>query len=163
MGIKMNIDLEKQKRVLLLSTVKDTLLFLLCEAVASGIIVGAFTLFEGFDFKVVLGTIIGSVATVLNYFIMSISLNSAIDKFLYLRGDREMDEEEAERFAAEHSMKMQATIRFYYIIRMAVMIGALILALVSGWFNPLATVIPLLLFKPILYIIELLGRKGGDK
>ncbi len=159
----MNIDLEKQKRLLLLSTVKDTLLFLLCEAVASGIIVGAFTLFEGFDFKVVLGTIIGSVATVLNYFIMSISLNSAIDKFLYLRGDREMDEEEAERFTAEHSMKMQATVRFYYIIRMAVMIGALILALVSGWFNPLATVIPLLLFKPILYIIELLGRKGGDK
>ena len=29
----MNIDLEKQKRLLLLSTVKDTLLFLLCEAV----------------------------------------------------------------------------------------------------------------------------------
>ena len=163
MGRKMNIDLVKQKRALLFSTVKDTLLFLLFEVLASGIIVGGFALFGGFEIGVVLGVIIGSVATVLNYFIMSMSLNSAIDKFLELRGDREMDDEEAERFAAEHSMKMQATVRFYYIIRMAVMIGALIVALVSGWFNPLATVLPLLLFKPILYLIELLGRKGGDR
>ena len=158
-----NNNLQKQKAERTLSTIKDSLLFLLLEIVASGAVIGGFALFGEFENGVVWGAIIGSVATVVNYLVMSLSINSAIDRFLELRGEREMDEEEAERFAGEHTVKIQATVRLSYVIRMAFMIGALILALISGWFNPLATVIPLLLFKPILYAIELLGRKGGDK
>lgn len=159
----MDNNLENQKRARTLATVRDALIFLLLEIVASILIIIGFALFDKYEDGVTWGAIIGSVATVVNYLVMSLSINSAIDKFLALRPEGEMDDEAIERFAAEHSTKIQATVRLSYTIRMACMIGALILALVSGWFNPLSTVIPLLLFKPILYLIELLGRKGGDK
>lgn len=158
----MDNNSKMQKRARLMSTLADSLLFLLCELVAGGVVVGIFALLGKYDSGVLLGAIIGAVATVLNYFIMSLSINRAIDRFLEARGDREMDEEEAERFSAEHVVRIQATVKLSYIIRMVIMVAALVVALISGWFNPIATVIPLLLFKPVLYVIEFIrGKKEG--
>jgi hypothetical protein len=42
------------------------------------------------------------------------------------------------------------------------MVGSLVLAFITGWFNPLATLIPLLLYKPLLYVVELINKKRGE-
>ena len=56
-------------------------------------------------------------------------------------------------------MAVQTAMTKSYLFRMALMIGALVLAMLSGWFNPLATVIPLLMYRPILYVTEFIKNK----
>ena len=70
-----------------------------------------------------------------------------------------MDEEEAEAYAKKHGMAVQNAMVKSYIFRMVMMIGMLVLAMISGWFSPLATVIPLLMYKPVLYTEELIKSK----
>ena len=70
-----------------------------------------------------------------------------------------MDEEEAEKYAKEHGMVVQNAMTKSYLLRMGLMIGALVLGMVSGYFSPLATVIPLLMYRPILYVTELIKIK----
>jgi hypothetical protein len=42
------------------------------------------------------------------------------------------------------------------------MFGSLIVAFISGWFDPLATVIPLLMYKPLIYAAEFIKKKRGE-
>ena len=77
-----------------------------------------------------------------------------------------MDEEEAEKYAKEHGMTVQNAMLKSYMFRMLLMIGALVRAGISGWFDIIATVIPLLMYRPILYVVECikakLRRKEGE-
>ena len=57
-----------------------------------------------FELQVILGTLLGSTVTVANFAVLAFSVNRAVDKYIELRGSREMSEEEAEAFAKEHSM-----------------------------------------------------------
>ena len=104
--------------------------------------------------------LLGSVVTVLNYLFLSISVNNAIDKFLTMRGSLEMDDEEAEKFVAKHALGIQNTIKISFIIRTVSMLAALILAFLTDVFNPLATLIPLLAFRPIITAVEKFRRRG---
>ena len=70
-----------------------------------------------------------------------------------------MDDEEAEQFAAENSMPIQNAIKTSYIIRTVTMIATLVVAFLLDWFNPLATAIPLLAFRPLLTVIEMIKGK----
>ena len=134
-------------------------------AVALITVLGAFVLslfleFE-FGYTVITGALLGAAVVVLNFAFLSISVNRAVDEYLAVRGSREMTEEEAERFTAENSMVIQNKIKTSYIIRTTTMLVALVIAFLTGWFNPLCTVIPFLAFKPILSIGEIL-RKNND-
>ena len=112
-----------------------------------------------FSWRVISGAVLGAAVIVLNYLFLTLSLNRAIENYLALRGDKEMDEEEAEKFAAENSMPIQNTIKTSFIIRTVTMLAALLLAFITGWFNPIATVVPLLAFRPLLHIIEIIKGK----
>ncbi len=127
-------------------------------------ILGAFlvSLFTDFifDFTVITGAILGSAVTVINFLFLSLSVNRAVDVYLEARGTREMTEEEAEKFTAENSMLIQNKIKTSFIIRTLSMVAALILAFVTGWFNPLSTAIPMLMFRPLLYVGEFTKGKA---
>ena len=56
-------------------------------------------------------------------------------------------------------MAVQNAMTKSYLLRMLLMIGSLVLAGVSGWFNIIATVIPLLMYRPILYVTEFIKSK----
>ena len=112
-----------------------------------------------FDFKIILGAILGAIVTIANYVVLTISLDRALKSYLELRGDREMDEEEAERFAQEHAMPVQNAIKISFIARTVSMLAALIVAFILDWFNPIATAIPLLAFRPLLTLIEMIKGK----
>ncbi len=112
------------------------------------------------DLGVILGVLLGSAVTVFNYLFLILSVNSAINRYLELRGTREMTDEEAERFASENSAPIQNAIKTSFILRTTTMLVTLVVAFIIGdLFNPLATAIPLLAFRPILYVSEIIKGK----
>ena len=144
-----------------------------------------------FSYKVPLGALLGGAVTVFNFIFLSISVNKAIDKVMENynakqnakpdiaveanenatevteAADNEEENEadpyddEAARFAQENAAKITAAVQLSYIVRTASVVVALIVAFVTGQFNVLATVIPILCFRPILTVYELMKRKGG--
>lgn len=148
----------------------ELIILALGELIVSLLVVGGYLLcdliFEAelfdFSYRVITGVLLGSIVTVFNYLFLCISVNRAVNRFLELRGDREMDEEEAAKFAAENSMAIQNAIKTSFIIRTVSMLAALIVAFVLDWFAPLATVIPLLMFRPIISFGERI-RQRFDK
>ena len=142
--------------------VKQIALLALAEIIISAVICLVYFLLGHFSYKVVTGVLLGSVVTVANFVFLTLSVNRAIDRYLELRGTREMDEEEAEKFASEHAMAVQNAATRSFIIRTVTMLAAFVVAFLLEWFEPLATVIPLLMFRPILYALEALKKKKGN-
>ena len=129
------------------------------EAIVSALVCAAYLVIGKFDCTVLTGVALGSVVTVANFVFLTLSVNRAVDRYLALRGSREMDEEEAEKFANQHAMAVQNAATRSFIIRTVTMLAALVGAFLLEWFSPLATVIPLLMFRPLLYVLELIKRK----
>ena len=145
--------------------IKETTILLVGEIAVSALVVLGYLVAKLSFFgdvqlwKAVTGTLLGTVVTVGNFFFLSLSVNRAVDRYIELRGSREMTEEETAQFTAAHSAEIQNTIKTSFIIRTVTMLAALVLAFVSGWFEPLATAIPLLAFRPILTLGETLRRR----
>ena len=114
-------------------------------------------------YKAITGALLGGAVTVINFLILSVAVNRAVNGYVAEIGDREMDEEEAEKYAKEHGMAVQNAMTKSYLLRMGLMIGSLVLAMLSGWFSPLATVIPLLMYRPVLYAVEFIKTKVNAK
>ena len=72
-------------------------------------------------------------------------------------------EDAAARFAAENRMKVQATVKISYVIRTLMMVAALVLAFITKQFDVLATLIPLLTFRPIITLAEMMNQKKEEK
>ena len=143
---------------------KETGILALGELIVSLIAFGGFAiaslLLEVNFLSVILGLLLGSVVTVLNFFCLSFSVNRSVDKYLALRGNGEMTDEEAAAFTAKHSMEIQNAIKVSFIVRTVSMLVALVAAfLLMNVFNPIATVIPLLMYRPVLTIGELFRSK----
>ena len=132
------------------------------EVIASILIVLGYLLLGKYNWTVITGALLGSAVTVLNFFILSTKINKAIDDYLALRGTREMSEEEAAEFSKAHSTKIQNAVTKSYIFRTALMIGSLVVAFITGWFDPIATLIPLLCYKPLIYAVEFITKKRGE-
>ena len=139
----------------------DVLYLLIGEIIVSFGIVIAYVALGMYQWNILTGAILGSAVTVLNFLILSTQINKAIDKYMELIGDKEMSEEEAAEFAKKHSLKVQNAVTKSYALRTALMLGSLVIAFITGWFNPLATLIPLLMYKPLIYVIEFIKRKRG--
>ena len=118
---------------------------------------------EIFSYRVLTGVLLGSLVIIINYAALSVSVGRAVDKILALRGKTEMTEEEAAAFAQANAMKIQNTVTKSYIIRTLSMVAALVLALLAPVFEVIATVVPLIMFKPILYATEFIKGKMRKK
>lgn len=145
---------------------KDTVFLSVGELAVAGLtVLGAFiaSLFTDyiFNYSAILGALLGAAVIIANFLFLTISVNSAVDSYLKIRGSREMSEEEAEKFTQENSMVIQNKIKVSFIIRTLTMLGTLILAFITGWFNPLCTAIPMLMFRPLVYISEAIKGKDG--
>ena len=146
-----------------LSMYIDTVWLAIGEAIVAALISVVFLLIGKFNYSVVTGAVLGGAVTVINFLILSVGINRAINKFVEERGDGEMDEEEADKYAKEHGMTVQNAMMKSYMLRMFLMIGALVLAGITGWFDIIATVIPLLMYRPILYVTEFIKTKLSIK
>lgn len=128
------------------------------EIAVSLIIIGVYLILKRFSYAVVTGALLGSAVTVFNFVFLSVSVNRAVDKVMAEKGDKELTEEEAAAFAAEHQAVIARAVKGSYLLRQIVMLGALVLAFLSGWFDVLATLIPLLMFRPLITVHGLLKK-----
>ena len=144
-----------------------SLLFL--ELGSAAVITLAYYLLEllgvaSFDFRVIIGALLGALVASLNHLVLTLSVNRAVNNYLALRGTREMTDEEAEQFAKENSAPIQNAIKLSFILRTVSMLAVLVIAFLTGLFDPVATAIPLLLYRPLLYLTELIkGKKRNEK
>lgn len=115
-----------------------------------------------FSYKVITGAFLGAVVILLNFLFLSMSVNRAVDEYMALRGDKEMTDEEAEVFAQKNSALLQNAIKKSFIVRVVTIVLTLVVAFLIDWFNPLATVVPILAYQPILtwgnYLVESIKR-----
>ena len=115
-------------------------------------------------YSVVLGVLLGSLITVMNFILLSVLTTRAVNKALADRGEAEMTDDEAAVFAKEHQAKLQLAMTVSYVIRIATMVAALIVAFIfKEVFNPIATIIPILMLRPILTVTQLILRKKEGK
>lgn len=124
---------------------RETALLALGELVCAVAMVALFALLGYFDYKVVLGALLGCLIAVGNFFFMAIASNAAADR------------------AAEQQVKEgQSMVKSSYRLRLLV-IGVLLFLLArSGHCNVLALVLPLFFVFPVITVIEFF-RKSGEK
>lgn len=146
-------------------SIRETAPLLAGELIAAALVIIGYAVASAFTqisvIGAALGALLGAAVSVLNHFFLSVSVNRAVDGYLELRGTTPMTDEEAEKFTAEHSMRIQNALRTSFLARTASMLILLVLAFVTGWFSPLATAIPLLLYRPILTLSELIRIRSG--
>ena len=115
-------------------------------------------------YSVPIGALLGSTITVVNFFLLSILTTRTVNKALASRGSGEMTDEEAETFAKEHQAKVQFAMTVSYVIRIATMVVALIVAFIfKEIFNPIATIVPIFMMRPILTVTQLILNKKEGK
>ena len=140
--------------------VAEILFLIFGEIAVSLIVAGVYLLLDRFSIAVISGGLLGSAVTVFNFVFLSVSVNRAIDKALAGRKEGEMSEEEAAAFAAEHQAAVQRAAQGSYLLRQMLMLGVLVCAfLLDGWFDVIATLVPLLMFRPLLSVCGLLKSK----
>ena len=146
-------------------TLLEALLIFGCEMLVSAAVAVVFLIVGAFDLSVIWGSLLGSAVVVVNYLILAISINRAVDKFMALRGETEMSDEEAEKFAAENSASVTMAARGTYMLRMLLMIGVFVGAFVLNAtlgvviFNVIASLVPMLAYRPVIYVIELVRSR----
>lgn len=143
----------------------ETAFILLGELIVSLIVCGVYLIIDKFSYKVVTGVALGSTVVILNFLFLAISTNRAFDRALELRGTREMDEEEAEKFAEEHRAELNNIVKLSFVIRTLTMLATLVVAFILEWFDVIATLVPLLMLRPIITVEALIRqkRKGGGE
>ncbi len=132
---------------------------LIGEILVSVITAAVYLAVGKFDYKVITGVSLGTLVTVLNFLYLSIVTTRAVNRFLALRGEKEMTEEETAAFVAEHQAKIQNSIKLSYIIRTFTMLAALVVALLTKQFALIATLVPLVTQRPITMLAALIKRK----
>lgn len=139
---------------------RELLAILIGEILTSSVICGIYLIIKKYTYKVFLGVLLGSTVTLLNFLVLSIMTNRVINTFLEERGKKELSEEETMEITMKFQGKIQTQMKISFLIRILVLVASLIAAFLSGVFEPLATVIPILMMRPIIMVSELIKRKG---
>ncbi len=142
----------------------ETLRILIGETIVALLVVGVFLLLDlcslvTFSYTVITGAALGALVIVLNFFFLARSTDKAALEAIEARGTDEMSDEEIEKFTKEHSAKMNNAIKLSFIVRTVSMLAALVLALITPYFHPIATLVPLLMLRPVITVSGLLRRK----
>lgn len=116
---------------------KETGIILIGEIICLGLMLGIFALLGHFDMKVLLGGIIGTVLSVLNFFFMAVSTVQATEKAINqdVKGGKKQ-------------------IKASYSLRMLMIFVVLFAFVKSGLCNPLASVLPLAFVRPVITVAE---------
>lgn len=131
------------------------------EAVVAALICFVYLAIGRFDYTVLTGSVLGAIVAIGNFIALSLSVNRIVENYIGERGDREMTDEEAEKFSAEHKLSVQNAMTKSYILRNVVMIAVLVGALITRQFDPISLLIPLVVYKPLIYLSEFIKKKRG--
>lgn len=121
---------------------RSMLPILLTVPVMSGIMIGIYALLGKLTAQVLLGALLGTVAALLNFTVMTFSVIKAED--------------------AESPEKGALQVRGNYTLRMIVLAVVLILALKTKRFDPVTTVLPLCFTRIAIFLSELFRKKEAN-
>ncbi len=155
---------------------REALFLAIGEFTVGAIICAVYIIIGSFDYKVLLGALLGVCVTILNFVFICITVNRAVDNCLSTadfsktqplppteavdnNSEEDPYDDETAKFARENQGKLANAIKLSYIVRSVVMAVSLIVAFITKQFNLIATLIPLLMFKPILSLSAILKRK----
>ena len=150
------------------SNFAEVLIILIGELIVSLVTAGVYLLVEAvsgneeaFTYKVITGLSLGTAVVIANYLVLTIAVNRAISKVMALRPEGEMTEEEIVEFAEKNQGTIKNAAAFSYIIRTLSMLLTFVLAftLLKRWFAVVATVVPLLAFRPIIMAGEFFRKR----
>ena len=113
---------------------KETLKIAAGEAICVLLVIGVYALIGRFSLKVLCGAVLGGIVTVLNFFFMAVTVDRAADKY------------------GDSVSQMKKSVSASYVFRLIIVLGVLALAIGSGYFDGLATLIPLVFVRPILLV-----------
>ena len=125
---------------------RETVPVAIGQVLCTAAMILVFALVGKYSLSVLLGGLLGAAVATANFFIMSFVANLAADKA-----------------ASQDVAGGQKLIHLSYLGRMIGMFLVLILCAKSGYFHPLALVLPLAFTRPILTIAELFKKKGENK
>ncbi len=149
------------------SNLGEILIILVGELIVSLITAGVYLAVEAiagndaFTYRVITGLALGTAVVIANYLVLTVSVNRAINKVMALRPEGEMTEEEIMEFAEKNQGTIKNAAAFSYIIRTLTMLLTFVLAftLLKRWFAVIATVVPLLAFRPIIMAGEFFRKR----
>lgn len=125
--------------------VREVLLVSAGEIIITALMFGVFALGGFWSLRVLWGGLLGCGLTIVYYGLAAVGVAIAAKK--------------AEK---QDVLGGKRTLRRSMLLRFALIIVVVVMALKGGMVNPIALVVPLLLFRPIFSICELF-RKSGDK
>ena len=112
----------------------------LATLIMSALMEAVFLIIGRWDLHVLFGNLLGAGVGILNFFLMGLGLQKALDK----------DEKDA-----------KATVTFSHTMRFFLLALVLILAAVLDWFNLLAAVISLIMPTAAVYMSAMVSKKKG--
>ena len=140
--------------------VTEILVLTVGELLVSLAVIGIYLLLDKFSYAVVGGCLLGSAVAIFNFVFLSVAVNRAIDRAMAQRKEGEMSEEEAVAFAQENQAAVQRAATSSYLLRQILMVSVLVCAfLLDGWFDVIATLVPLLMFRPLITVCGLWKKK----
>lgn len=122
-----------------------------------------FTGLYDFNYRVVLGAVLGAVVIIINHALLILAVDREIKKFIKNRPEGEMSEEELQLYTKKQSTSIQGAMRISSMIRTASILVMLVIAFITKWFNPIATAIPMLAFRIIITVSELIRSRNNPK
>ena len=125
---------------------RETGMLAVGEAICTALMVGVFALAGYYNTGVLIGGIVGAVMAVGNFFLMAVAADAAADKAVNgdVKGGKEL---------------VKASFR----MRLLVMAGLLFLFAKSGICNLIAMIVPLVLTRIIITVIEFFRKSGETK
>lgn len=112
----------------------------LATLIMSALMEAVFLIIGRWDLPVLFGNLLGAGVGILNFFLMGLGLQKALDK----------DEKDA-----------KATVAFSHTMRFFLLALVLILAAVLDWFNLLAAIISLIMPTAAVYMSAMVSKKKG--
>ncbi len=130
------------------------------ELLAGALTVLVFALFHADVPRVCHGVGLGIAVTLLNFVLLSVLTQRAVDAALLGFEGKEHTEEEIAAFTAQNESAIKAKLAASQLFRYALMFGALLLSyFLDGYFLVYATLVPFLLFRPLLIAANMIGEK----
>lgn len=125
---------------------RETGMLAIGEFLCAGIMVGIFALLGYYSTQVLLGAIIGAVLAVGNFFLMAVAAEAASDKAMN-----------------EDVKGGKSLIKTSRQLRLIGLFALLVLFVKTGLCNPIAIVVPLVLVRPVLLVVEFFRKAGEER
>lgn len=131
----------------------------------SALMLLVFLLLGYWDYRVILGALLGAAAAIGNFFMMAMAVQRAAEKMNGVQAASDPEEadpeSEEEKLLAQKTKQAKRSMQLSYYGRMLLIIAVAAIAIYVPCFNPLAALLPLLFPQLVVFLFQFIqGRKG---